>query len=114
MDAEPFTGSVWSGDKTNGIETRYQGGEVDEVCLYVDGECVLHLEQMSDQCFWMGLRTKNGYGVHVNIFSKNGRSHLGINAEESETPSLPTPTASGETAQPGQEKAGDGPAEVTP
>lgn len=83
-----FTGSVWHGTKRDGIEIRYQGGEVDEVCLYRSGDCVFHLEQMSDVCFWMGLYAA-GHTAHVNVFSKNVQSFVGANADGWENDAAP-------------------------
>ncbi len=76
--------SEWFGDKSDGIELRYQGeGEdrfLDEIVVYRDGECSVHIEAMSDQCYWMSLQSKR-FEVHANCFSKNGRSHVDLNAE---------------------------------
>lgn len=73
-------GSEWYGDKTDGIEIRRQSGEIDEIILYRNGECVVHIESMSDQCFWMSLMAKR-FEVHANCYAKNGRSHVEMNAE---------------------------------
>ena len=70
----------WYGNSKNGIEVRYQEDELDEICVYVNGECVLHMEQMSDQCYWMGIEA-GGYTVHAHVFSKKGRAHVAANAE---------------------------------
>ncbi len=76
--------SEWFGDKSDGIELRYQGeGKdrfLDEIVVYRDGECCAHIEAMSDQCYWMSLQSKR-FEVHANCFSKNGRSHVDLNAE---------------------------------
>lgn len=72
---------VLHGDTTNGIELRYyDDGSLDEAVVYVDGKCVFHLEQMHDMCFWMGLYA-GGHTAHVNIISKNKRSHLTAGAD---------------------------------
>jgi hypothetical protein len=72
--------SEWHGDKTDGIEIREYDGFVDEVLLYIDGECVFHMENMSDQCYWMGLYGKT-HEAHCNVLSKNGRAHVMATAE---------------------------------
>lgn len=73
--------SEWHGDKNDGIEIRRnEDGSVDEVCLYVGGKCVVHVEQMSDQCFWMALYGA-GHTAHVNFLSKNRRSHVDATVE---------------------------------
>jgi hypothetical protein len=74
------TKTTWHGDETNGIEIREQDDFVDEVLLYVDGECVFHMEAMSDQCYWYALYAKN-HEAHCNVFSKNGKAHVSLNAE---------------------------------
>jgi len=62
--------SEWHGDKTNGIEIRHnEDGTVDEVCVYVDGQCVAHIEQMSEKSWWMGFYTRT-HEAHVNFFGK--------------------------------------------
>lgn len=73
-------GSEWYGDKTDGIEIRRQEGHIDEIVAYRNGECVVHIEAMSDQCFWMSLMSKR-FELHANCYSKNGRSHVEMNAE---------------------------------
>lgn len=77
---EVADGSEWYGDKADGIEIRRHGGQIDEIVVYRDGECVVHVEAMSDQCFWMSLMSKR-FEVHANCYSKNGRSHVEMNAD---------------------------------
>lgn len=43
---------------------------LDEVCLYVDGRCVFHLEQMSETCWWMGVGDPDSQYVHVRLSTK--------------------------------------------
>lgn len=74
-------GSVWHGDKTDGIEFRYIDGDLDEVVLYVAGQPVFVAERMDDNCIWMGLYA-NGYTAHANFASKNGRAHVAFCGEE--------------------------------
>lgn len=85
--------SEWHGDSTNGIEIRHEGDFVDEVLLYVNGKCVFHMENMSDQCYWFALYAK-GHDAHCNVFAKNNRSHLALMAEAWPTITSPTPTSS--------------------
>lgn len=68
------------GTKRNGIEVRYQEGEVDEIVVRVDGKVVVHVEQMNDVCFWMGLYAGN-HSAYALIGSKNGQSHIVANVE---------------------------------
>ena len=40
---------------------RYADGSVDEIVAYgPDGHCWFHLEQMSDQCWWMAIYPPSG------------------------------------------------------
>ena len=74
--------SEWIGDKQNGVEFRYEGGDepepglnprLDEVCVYVDGKCVVHSERMGDDLFWMGVYTEPG-NASVTFASRSGRA----------------------------------------
>ena len=68
--------SEWHGDKRDGIEYRWtEDGDLDEICMYVAGKCVLHIERMSDCYYWMGFYTAGGEGS-ATIGSKNLRSHV--------------------------------------
>ncbi len=56
---EPHS-TIFHGDETDGIELRYDHtGDLDEVVLYVGGECVFHSERMDNHWFWMGVYAKN-------------------------------------------------------
>ena len=61
------------------VEVRYQSiiGQkqptLDEVVLYVNGECLFHLEQMDDNQWWMGVGTPDGQFVHVNLVTTRAR-----------------------------------------
>ena len=69
--------NTWIGTKTNGIEFRsFDDSTLDEVCLYVDGECVFHLEMMDDHLFWVGLYAKSNKTAHLYIGAKNGMAHV--------------------------------------
>lgn len=72
--------SEWYGDKQDGIEVRMCGDHIDEIVVYRNGQCCVHIEQMSDQCYWMSLMSER-FEVHANIYGKNGRSHVDANAE---------------------------------
>ena len=58
------------------IEIRYQtiiGAEkptLDEVVMQVDDKCLFHLEQMSDQGWWMGIGDPKDQYVHVNLTTR--------------------------------------------
>ena len=80
--AELKSRSEWHGDSQNGIEIRHNpDGSVDEVCMYIDGECVVHVEQMSTAHWWMGLYGKT-HEAHVNLFPKSKRqTPITLNAE---------------------------------
>lgn len=80
----------WHGDEQNGIEFRWYGDFLDEVCMYIDGACVFHLESMSDTSYWMGLCGKS-HMAHLGVHAKNNRSHLDMTAEGWPNVS-PTPT----------------------
>src|SRR3972149_4554725 len=82
------------GDKTNGIEFRWQGDDLDEVCMYVGGECVLHVERMSEKNYWMGLYGAT-HEAHLH-FGSSGKAKVKFySAEawsaESEPNKLPEP-----------------------
>lgn len=62
-----------------GIELRFQnaddhGWELDEIV----GRVALHLEQMSDSCYWMGLRSLEDTDVmvHINVGSVSCRARV--------------------------------------
>lgn len=56
-----------------GIEVRYHNdGTVDEIIVRDrQGVCLLHMEQMSDSSFWIGLigYDRKEYPVHIDIFT---------------------------------------------
>lgn len=67
-------------------ETRYAKldtgkAKLDEVLLYVDGECKFHLEGMSDQAIWFVLYSSED-DEHFWVSSKNGKSHIRIEASQ--------------------------------
>lgn len=53
-------------------------GTIDEVLLYIGNQCVMHLEQMDDGYFWMGLYA-DAKTCHVNVGARKGDAF--INAE---------------------------------
>lgn len=77
----------WIGNKKSGIELRYcdegpPGDEViDEVILWINDKVVMHMEAMSEVCYWFGFYLDN-HGVSMNISSKNLKSHIQAIAEE--------------------------------
>lgn len=65
-----------------GLELRFQeaddnGWELDEVL----GECRLHIEQMSNESYWMMITSTEdpSTSVHLNIGSKSGRAAVHAN-----------------------------------
>jgi hypothetical protein len=73
--------SEWFGDRQDGIEYRWDGDNLDEIVVYVAGKVVLHVEQMSDTCYWMGIYVKDYEGA-ANFGSSNKRSHVKFYAAE--------------------------------
>mgnify|MGYP000617857281 CR=1 FL=1 len=63
------------GTKQDGIEYRWDGEQLDEIVVYVGGKVVLHVEQMSDTTYWMGIYVDGWHG-HANFGSTNRRSHV--------------------------------------
>jgi len=59
----------WQGDKKYGTEIRYSNGEIDEVLMWRDGDCVMHLERMDDNSIWIGLHEKRST-THIDLNSK--------------------------------------------
>lgn len=43
---------------------------LDEIVVSVDGKVVFHLEQMSDQFWWMGVGDTEGQYVHCHLYTK--------------------------------------------
>ena len=54
------------------IDIRLIEGKLDEVVLERDGECLFHLEQMSDQDWWMAIRDGQRI-VHINLTTKRAK-----------------------------------------
>jgi hypothetical protein len=67
--------TYWIGDKQNGIciTNEDDDGVVDEIVMYVDGKCVMHLEAMSDFCYDIALYTGD-HEAHVSIGSRSLRA----------------------------------------
>jgi hypothetical protein len=71
----------WIGDKNNGIRLNIDDDEVlDEAALYIDGECVMHLEATSDVGYFLGLYGRDD-SLIINIFSNNLKSHISAKSE---------------------------------
>lgn len=70
-----------------GIEVRFhEDGTVDEIIVSDrDGRCLLHMEQMADSCFWIGLTgySDPGNPVHVDLFT-DGRMVQSDDDDDSE------------------------------
>jgi len=62
------------------IDIREYDGELDEIVFTRDGKCLFHLEQMSDQYWWMaiydGERT-----VHIDLMTKRAVIHGSVRKE---------------------------------
>jgi hypothetical protein len=72
--AKRVESSTLHGDQEDGIEIRRdEEGELDEIIVYRDGRCVVHIEAMSDQMFWMSLASKR-FVAHCNVGAK--RAHV--------------------------------------
>jgi len=77
----------WIGNKKKGLELRYgdvgppDDENLDEVVLWIDEKAVMHMEAMSDVCYWFGFYFDN-HEVHMNIASKNLKSHIKAIAED--------------------------------
>ncbi len=79
MSKEKKPKSRWVGNKQNGIEIRYSEGEskevIDELLLYVDGKCIMHMEAMSEVCYAFGFYLSDSE-LHMNVVSRNLKSHI--------------------------------------
>ena len=66
----------WIGNKKNGFELRYcDNEELDEVVLWINDKVVMHMEAMSEVCYWFGFYL-DSHEIHMNISSKNIKSHI--------------------------------------
>lgn len=57
----------------NKTEVRKIKDEIDEIVVWKESECVVHIEQMSDTSFWIGIGDRNFY-----FKSKSGRAKVEI------------------------------------
>jgi hypothetical protein len=57
--------------KIGNIELRYDSkGEIDEILLSVDGDCVFHMERMDKRFWWSALYDdENDFCLHINMTS---------------------------------------------
>lgn len=76
------------GTEEDGIEYRWRGDQLDEIVVYVGGKVVLHVEQMDDTYYWMGIYA-NGWAGHANFGSSNRRSHVKFYVAEAFEDSAP-------------------------
>lgn len=65
-------------------------GKLDEVCS--GSVRFFHLEQMSDQCWWMRLDLNDGSAVVVNLYTKRAEIMGMAELEQKPRPGPPTPT----------------------
>lgn len=63
------------GDKENGIIARYLDDDLDEIVMYVGGECVMHMEGMSESSIWFGLYPL-GHAATFSVISVSGRAKI--------------------------------------
>jgi len=81
--------SIWIGDRQNGIELRVDEDNkssngleiIDELILYIDGKCVMHMEATSMVNYWFGFYFPDGTETHMNVCSKSLKSHIEATAE---------------------------------
>lgn len=78
----------WIGDKKQGLELRFHdelhknGLEIlDEMLLWIDGKCIMHMESTSMANYWFGFYLEE-HEVHMNIGSRNFQAHIIATAEE--------------------------------
>lgn len=72
--------------KNHGEVRLNPDGSVDEICIK---NCDVHLEQLGQESWWMGIGTGRRHGkfgnrkemMHVNLFSKNLKAHVDVNCE---------------------------------
>jgi hypothetical protein len=81
--------SIWIGNNQNGIEIRPDGDNIasnelpilDELVLYINGKCIMHMEATSKVNYWFGFYLPDGSEAHMNINSKNLKSHIDATIE---------------------------------
>ena len=61
----------WQGNKDHGIEFRSREGEPDEVLIWRNGDCLMHLERMDDNQLWIGLHFDDRKTIHLDLTSKS-------------------------------------------
>lgn len=76
-----MTESELHGDYRNGIEIRRHDGKVDEVFLYRGGKAIVHIEQLSDQSYWMSLTAKN-VDANVTFLANDGDLEISVECEQ--------------------------------
>jgi hypothetical protein len=65
-----------------GIEYRWdEDGDLDELLVYVQCKCVLHIERMDDTYYWMGIYTDKMEG-HATFGSSKGKAHVKFHTAE--------------------------------
>ncbi len=60
--------------RSDGTELRYYGTQLDEIVAH--NVKYLHLEQMSDGLWWMGIDLGNGEHIAVTLSSRTGRASV--------------------------------------
>ena len=70
------------GDEENGVYLRPGEDEVlDEIIIYIGGKCIVHMKATSAVNYWFGIYLPGGEEFHMNVGSKNLRSHVEAKAE---------------------------------
>ncbi len=65
-------------EKSDATFSHNEDGTVDEI--FVSAKFV-HIEQMSDNCYWMGITLPNDEFLHVNFWTPRTRIRMNYNEE---------------------------------
>lgn len=68
---------LWNGEADR--EPERGRPTIDEFVIH---DATIHLEQMSDQCYWIGIDTKDGKHLAVNVWAR--RAHIFCTEQESD------------------------------
>lgn len=71
-------------DRRGNVELRTNDdGTLDEVVIYdANGACLFHLEQMSDDCFWMRTSNSGPWDLVVNLFARKRKIQANVEWEK--------------------------------
>ena len=79
--------SIWIGDKANGIELRPEGKTktgmliLDELLIYQNGVCILHIESMSPSHHFVGIGLPGLPRLVATYQATHGRAAVQLTAE---------------------------------